>query len=228
MRDASLFRGSPRDSRRQGQRTRGRSFWFFGDQKTLAERGSHVLEQPTALRRGVLLNVQGVLRFRGRRAARPRRVLLDHGQGGRRYQRERPPDGNRGGGVRACFAPVGVRSRRRRDAPRHKRRRYLLLRRVEGWRTGERRVDQGAEKRGAHRNRPHRHARRYSVLGRVAENAVGENHAAHFAETRGKPSNRPCRFWRHLNPGGPVHRRAAQGERDEASRGEVRRVFLTR
>ena len=146
------------------------------------------------------------------RAARRRRLLLDHGARRRRHQCLRTSHGNGGSRERPCRAPESVGSRGRRLSARHQGAGHLCLRHLDGGRGADRGASQGIGRLGSKGDRSDRLARPYPIRAPLAQDPLGQDHAPNSAQDRGE------RIWfarRHLDAS-----RSSRGQRSHRQEAE--------
>ena len=126
--DFALFRCRASHRRQRRQPARRPRLRQSRHSRRLARDSANRLWRPSALRRYLLLRLQGQILHRRRLPARRGRLLLDHRPSRRRDQRRRPPHGHGGGRVRARLPSQGLGGRRGRLPPQHQGPGHLLLR----------------------------------------------------------------------------------------------------
>ena len=129
------------------------------------------------LQEAILERREGVLLHGRRRAARQRRLRVDHGPGGRRHQHLGPSPGHDGGRERARGEPGRGRGRLRGHSARDQGRVHRRLRHDEGGEQEERRPGEAAQGMGGQGDRRHRAARLHALHRRAAQDAEREDHA---------------------------------------------------
>ncbi len=168
----------------EGNIARGRGVRQSGHSRRLARHDAHRLRRPQALRRHLLLRLQGQVFHRRRLPPRRGRLLLDHRPRRRRDQRRRPSHGHGRGRIRAGRPSQGLGSRGGRLSARPQGPGHLLLRDADGGPGVVGRAEDRAARLGAQGDRADRLARSHPVRARPAQDALGQDHAPHPAQDR--------------------------------------------